>query len=347
MGFYSAIRNGDLRFSLILTVPRTVSTALTRALAQSPDIDAFFIQPFSRLKQNRLERLNREVDKLLLGHRRNKPAHIIIKEMCDDISERQFSLLAKNMDKAIILCRDPQLQVFSHIKILADSPCNQVTHKNLPHQKLSQYMLSHYFRPDWKTLEARTDFLRERSNIDYKIIEGDMVRAMPEWSLRKISSFLGIRYSEKMVGGWKPPKPEEKRHINDFGNAYTGRALRTEKFHKPDTPTPSISSYPENMRHMIASGMASYAKLMADDRALIPSLAKTFDLARTRVSGVRQFADNCPIATYCLLKHFEYATSNPQAHEAILGLREAHRDMQHVFEIIDNINENYADLRAA
>ena len=100
------MNNGQLEITLIDALPGTCSTALERALTQSPDVDFQIHEPFY---YGPVTGLHIILSKLQQAEK--WPAHIVIKEMSNFLDGTCLPEIAQ---RQIMLFRNPLSQVFSY-----------------------------------------------------------------------------------------------------------------------------------------------------------------------------------------------------------------------------------------
>jgi hypothetical protein len=328
MSLYKSVRNGETEISLILTVPRTISSALVRAMAQSPDIDAMFYQAFdSQIHGTQgMQHINKKLKRVLKERgEQDTPAHLVFKEMAYDISARKLHNLAPHCKNVIILCRDPHHQVFSALKAEHQAERKKVPDiKSLPSLTLEWNAAS--YRHSWEDLQNSMHYISENTDANVVIVDGDLIRYDPDIYLKALCKNINIRYTSDMTQKWAPIPSEEEHAFSYYKEGYTTRIMTTSAFTPPDTPPPGLSDFPPYLHDIMRENLTDYARNMRDSRALRPSLKQSFKLAHDNIGSAANFMNSCPSTLYTL------NSDQPEIQETI---RQAVPQFIPSFDIID------------
>lgn len=109
------VESGQLILSIINSLPRAVSTALERSLAESPNIDGQLHEPFT-FRRNDFESGCGEIlhrATRLFNSITKHPIHLLLKTMTYNTSREHFSKLLHLAHNAVTLVRNPQSQLYS------------------------------------------------------------------------------------------------------------------------------------------------------------------------------------------------------------------------------------------
>lgn len=348
MSLYSDVRDGRIKLSLILSLPRTVSTALTRSLAVSASVDGYMMQPFddSEMETNSARNNMRTIQKYAeqvraeQGTPEGEPVHLLLKDMAYSFSTRRMRNLARHCDNVVVLLRDPHFQAFSHLKALSKLDGKApVTKTNLHKFKMEGSDAEAFFTDQWEHMEDLVQVLEDEhlksGGFNLTIVDGDIIRAFPYRTLEQLSERMGIEYTDAMVDGWSPSGQQEKDMKEHFSNAYMGRSTSTRSMKPPDYKPPPLMEFPIKVRPHVENALASYTEILAGAQTLRPT-AEEFAEAAERSDGQRlmsTFDRACPITTYAHL-----ATSGEDVDEVLTRLRRANRAHKDAFTVIDDMN---------
>lgn len=354
MSLYSDVRDGRIKLSLILSLPRTVSTALTRSLAVSSSIDGYMMQPFdgsegeTHQAQSNMRAIQKYAEEVRAeqGVADGEPVHLLLKDMAYSFSTRRMRNLARHCENVVVLLRDPHFQAFSHLKALnkLDSK-SPVTKSTLHKVRMKETDAEGFFTDQWEHMErlvrALNDVREQGAGLTLTIVDGDIVRAFPYRTLDALSACISVKYKDAMVDGWSPGGKQEKDMREHFSTAYMGRSTSTRSMKPPDYKPPPLMDFPTKVQPHVENALASYTRLLSGTET-VRMTAGEFAQAAERDDGQRlmsTFDRACPVTTYAHL-----ATSGQDVEDALAQIRKRNRAHKDAFDIIDTVSPGVAPL---
>ena len=355
MTFYDDVENGLVKATLILAVPRSVSTALGRALSQSPDIDSFLMQPFGAAMHEGIEPIqliDQELEALKKVRRPTPedPIHIVIKEMGYELETEDLAELARRCENVIILCRDPLAQTYSHAKVYEKLGGRTLADKSGLHRlRYSLGDAEQSLVSQWRGLTSHFHFLAA-PNLDAAdakkepnliVLDGDLMRAMPENTLKRTAKKLGIRYSNRMVGGWHGLSTNEAELFSTYSDAYMSTARESKGVIKPQELPPTLSEFPHEIRLSAQANLINYTTMLASPHTVRPKLNRIFaDEASGDEKGSGSpvptaLADTCPVTAYALTA--TASKRGKRSEEVLQAIRKKFPQYNESFGIIDSV----------
>jgi len=315
MSFYRDIAKGYLRLTLIISPPRTASTALARVLSLSPSCDLYIHEPFACdyngdvVVREGTEIITREVERLKQKrhYSRSHPLNIVIKEMSQHLKSQLFRRLYSVCDRIILMIRSPHNQLSSLMKMWKNNPdddrfsLSRISPRDRDRfVKSDEYRLN--FVSSWNLLQR---YLRTLSNLEkytpgnpcWIAVDGDLIRALPSM-LKNVVNRVGFSYSECMVFGWKRSARKSSNTDNDN---WVGRVMRSRKLHKLKRMTPLTEHFPESTHLQISKVMRIYLEFLSSDRIVRPTRPKDLRLLLgTPLANGHTFASLRPVTSYAL-----------------------------------------------
>ncbi len=216
------VGQGSIRLINIIAIPRSVSTAFSRALNESNSLSIFINEPFNRHNRS-LEvaagNILKVIDKKKLS---NKPLNVIIKNMSTYISKQAFDDLLKMSCCLVWIVRDPLLQIGSLVTRMANDIVVENGSSEITDESSAQYYETvskqlecsdisiNFSRTGWESVGTLFDRMGDYKK--YIVIDGGKFVQNPKEILTKTCNVAGLEYKDKMTSGWK----------NDYVNLNTG-----------------------------------------------------------------------------------------------------------------------------
>lgn len=258
---YRQVKEGLLHITLLVGPPRCLSTGTAIALAQSPDVDFYVHEPFANdykgfpsaaagtaLVTDLLRRLKRSRQVTV-----DDPARIVIKECSTHLRPLHFRFLAENSDTVIVMVRSPLLQLSSVGRICkwvwSDCPSRfGFDIKHLKTRDVRRYArngdLDVYFLNPWKTVQRQIAMLDGGIAWEapsWLVVDTELIRAEPREYLKGIASQAGLRFTDRMLSGWR------KDHLFNIANdGWTRTASHARRLHSPKRHAPPMQDFPES-----------------------------------------------------------------------------------------------------
>ena len=351
---YKQVEDGLLRITLLVGPPRCVSTGFAIALAQSPDVDFYVHEPFANDYMGKPSASAGAglITQLLKRLRRSRevtdqhPAHIIIKECSTHLRAVHFRSLVKNSQSVIMMVRSPLLHLSSVARICKwiwlGCPRNFVFRiGGLKDRDIRRYAkngdLQTYFLNGWKSLEKQIAFLdadtvgNARHAPSWLVIDTEIVRSSPRDFLKQISSQAGLRFTDRMICGWR------KDHLFNIENdEWTWKASSARRLYRPRRHAPEMRDFPESWQGMFQTVLATYIRILQNEH-----FARLFSAAAPRrvcngiVGSLAAFRHVPPDSRYGLT--FTRCVSRQKACRIRDEIRRAHLKYEAIFDSVDVI----------
>ncbi|NBO18408.1 MAG: hypothetical protein EBV03_04115 [Proteobacteria bacterium] len=304
MGYYSEVQKGNVESSMVLAVPRSVSSALSKALSMSPDFGLYIFQPFytSDEKTTELDNYIRkaQTDKAATPQ---DPLKVIMKVMAESVNGQRFQQLMRHSKNICTLLRDPQSQALSAFRAYNELPSGQ--NMNAAELKKLGEMrncdtLHEYIVTPWKHMEKDIAQLEKRTR-DYGtpnwvVLDGDIMRAAPERTLKQLCQRFGISYSPRMLEGWKQG---EDKTVGIAGKNYSrnwlARVQQSSGLKKPTCMTPRLEDFAPRVRQRIEHNLVIYTRALAHEETLAPTSQELRHMIDSE-----GFHHTCPVACYAM-----------------------------------------------
>lgn len=339
MGFYKDVDEGLVQSTMVLAVPRSVSSALAKALSTSPDFGLYIFQPFYLSKEPAEELDNyirdAQADK---GSTRDNPLKVLMKVMAESVSGQRFHHMMTHSDNICTLLRDPQSQALSAFRAYYEKQARKDTDeqelKTLK-QVRSTRLLRNYIVTPWEHMEKHVRQLENhhaggRQEQRWVVLDGDILRASPEPLLKRLCSRFGITYSPHMIEGWKE---EEDKTVGIRGKYYSrnwlGRVQQSTGIKQPSSMTPRLEDFSKAVRAQIEQNLKTYVRLLAHEQTLAPSPDDMKTLMKDE-----GFHLKCPVSCYALVSVWPEDTAHTR--DATLAkIRAEKPEYVSSFDIID------------
>jgi len=337
MSFYQALRAGTIQATLIVAIPRSVSSALALSLSLSPDIDLHLYEPFYEIKRpTRLwgRVLDRQAEKKSATV--EKPLRFVMKALANTVSAPRFRNLINHSERICTLVRDPQSQALSALRAIHENPSGEEASigelRRLKWRDEINHDVKKYIIKPWQSMKSHLDALsaslEEQRN--WCVVEGDLIRVNPETALKRLCEGLHMAYSDEMVNGLDGAH-EKTVGLQErgYGESWVGRAQYSKTLEKPTAMTPSLENFSDGVRPHIEANLRIYVWALSSAHALKPQPDELKTLMRE--GG---FHLTCPIACYTLARLWPDAVADERA-RVLTGIRKELPQYVSSFDIID------------
>lgn len=208
----TAVERGNLKLINVVALPRSLSTALGRALSQGEDPKIFINEPFNRNNFD-LEVAAHSLLRYTAPPLRSADDRltIITKNMAAYLSTEIFQKLFDISDATIWSIRNPLTQMGSFLTRIANDLAPEdeaeITQDSLsPHLDavtsfLENGTLSNDFsRTGWKSIGTLFRGVDPHEGI---VVDGEQLALDPVSTLAKVCKFARLEFSPSMVGDWR------------------------------------------------------------------------------------------------------------------------------------------------
>jgi hypothetical protein len=203
----------SIRIIQIVGVPRSMSTALGRALNESEEASYFLNEPFNRDNQD----INIAAQHILKTAEMHSPKDtsvtIITKNMASYMSNTVFREMADISSDTLWAIRDPLIQMGSLLTRLVNDIYVRPGSSTIPQEHIGPYLegacsflqessKSHnYSKTGWESIGNH--FKNIAKHKIGSIVDGSSFSASPGLLLEKICGDLDLPYNPSMTYGWK------------------------------------------------------------------------------------------------------------------------------------------------
>jgi len=340
MGYVEDIADGSAKMTLIMAIPRSVSTVLGRGLGNSPDYDAFiteaFLHPGGHETLSDFVRLAKEGKDATPAN----PANIVAKEMSSYVKLDNFRILAGSCEHVIFLVREPSAQAASWVYKMEGLSDTDIAQLNDPSEVLSGSETTIYGM--W---EPHANILSDIGNPEkpkVTVIDGDLLRSFPEWGFRQLSQTLGITFSDKMFRDWAPVEGISNTIALTKYPEFMGRATSTDKMHKSTAKTPKLSDFSLLTRGDIEKSLDIYTLMVNHESGIRPDAEMLRSMMNSLVEENRTFVQACPVTCYTYAAALGKEEEN-QRNAILTDIRSMFPKHHDAFSIVDS---KHASLNA-
>lgn len=237
---------------VVLSPPRSGSTALARAFWRHPAFRWYAHEPFDRAYHHdggadaTLTALRSPV--AVADHDGNG---LIVKEMTFQAGSHADELVAATDLPVVVTLRDPRLAVESRMR-----------QRGRAGQEPS-------FPPGesgWRDLVAILRRLRA-GNVRHVLVDTTRLRARPAASLEALCERIGLQYTPRMLD-WPAADGIHLGQLADEQAHWYERVLRSSGLEPPTEEVPELSHFPAGMRDHVAACLAEYQTLLTDPEML-------------------------------------------------------------------------------
>lgn len=245
-GLARQVRSGFDPVLILLSPPRSGSTALARAFWRHPAFGGYVHEPFDRAYHHSggpATVLAAVADPLDVGG----GAGLILKEMTFQAGPSAAELAAATDLPVVLTVRDPRLAIESRMRQRARAG-----------QRAA-------FPPEesgWRDLlSILRRFRAER--IEYALVDTTRLRARPADVLGALCARLGLPYVPEMLD-WPSADTVNLGQLADEQAHWYERVLRASGFQPPTEQVPDIADFPPALRTHAADCLVEYRSLLTD-----------------------------------------------------------------------------------
>ena len=246
---------------VVVSPPRTASTAFARVLWNNPSIRYYAHEPFEYdyFKVPEVPRAwesAREAIDLSDFTGAKSGNSLLIKEITFQVGRSIGDLLAVTTRVPVFLIRDPRLTISSRrdVKRRSGRPLE------FPLEETG-----------WQAIELQIAFCRE-NRIDYVLVDAHDFRAHPESVMRQVYARLGLNFDADQLS-WEPcPRVTLSNHRTTGVDHFFTRVLSSKGVEPPTEALPAIDDFPADggLREHVEWAAALYRRLRQDPRRIIP-----------------------------------------------------------------------------
>lgn len=255
----------------MVAVPRSISTALGRALNESDTRSIFINEPFNRNNQS-LEVATKHILGVVLPELDDNDSKltVITKNMATYLGEKEFYHLDKIATGNVWSVRDPLIQIGSlAIRMANDSlvenGADTITTDEIWARidRVTDLLANsdtstNFSRTGWKSISQH--FLAQTA--PSVVIDGSDLSAQPKRVLKVASELLGLDYSDRMATGWRANYVNINIGTSRFdteSNAWTGHAATSDGITMTNRMPMDLETLPQALwEHVVQIAIPAY-----------------------------------------------------------------------------------------
>lgn len=209
------VSEGLLCIIHVEAIPRSISTALGRALNEADDHSVFVSEPFNRMKYD-IEAaagyILEATDKIEKS--KDRPLIVITKNMARNLTLDIFREWMTICDGVVWSIRDPRIQIASLVTRIANDLAFEPGADHIKQEDLTPENIKaasdfledgpvskNFSKTSWEEIgkHFRSGYKPERS----VVVDGGALTENPEQVLKAACNVLGLKYSSNMIEGWQ------------------------------------------------------------------------------------------------------------------------------------------------
>jgi hypothetical protein len=323
---------GDLSIIYIDAPPRTVSSALFRSLAQIIPACAYepFHRPFHGFERGLAVLLKKAKEAGVHDPATAKPVPLVVKEIARYLPAAEWEKWMPLADHFIAIVRDPYLQLHSLVKRAAnDLHYEKYGANGLPDAKVWELaerignifrdggsiagrpIPGDFHRTGWRSLGEHLvsldAYIQDHRQKRLMVVDGFLLRAMPQAIMSEILARLGIRQDadmlEKAVSGWSADTgPHIHRPDSSKDDAYRSRVIASTGYEPPLDETPPLRLFPPVLQNYLKDfALPVYLDFLRRPERIGPTTPHaSLSVLNKKVDGIR-LAERNPVTAYALV----------------------------------------------
>lgn len=251
-GLAGSVRAAFHPVLLLLSPPRSGSTALARAFWRHPAFRWYAHEPFDRAYHHSqgigsaLAAVRSPVDVGGAG------AGLVIKEMTFQVGAHGVGELVAATDLPVVVTvRDPRLSVASRMRVRAAA---------------GQRAAFPEVESGWPDLVLTLRRFRDEG-VGYVVVDTTRLRSRPAATLAALCDRLDLPYSELMLDWGSADELDLGQLAHEQAHWYE-RVLHSSGWQAPTEPVPDLADFPAELRDHVADCLSAYRELLADPEVL-------------------------------------------------------------------------------
>jgi hypothetical protein len=240
-------RHGEVY--VVLSPPRTASTAISRILWNHPQVGWYSHEPFEPTwyEGAGVERAAQLLDAPSpvadLGGR-GAGRHLAIKEMTFQVGDA-FPLLSELATRPMVfVIRDPRLTIASRMKVLRRSGRPEA----FPPRESG-----------WEDLARQLAHVR-REGIPHVVVDSGDLRSSPQTAVPALLARLGLPFTPDLLA-WESSEATGLSVVSGADDPFYQRVLGSQGIEPATETVPEIADFPQPLRSHVAACVAQYEEL--------------------------------------------------------------------------------------
>lgn len=273
------ISTGEVDLIHVESVPRSISTALARALSESETPSIYVNEPFNRMLHDIEDASTRILDAIEKhGRPGDSPLTIVSKNMARNISQPIFDELVEISKGIVWSVRDPRIQISSLLTRIANDLAYEPGADMFPMQELTDDQIrsasdflengpksTNFSKTSWEDIGYHYASLA-KSAVSV-VVDGSVLTRDPVGTLTNAARTLGLEYSGRMTNGWEGEfinaNTGYNPNLTDETHAWTKDAVTSSGIMPSSDQMIDISRMPATMQaHLIDVAVPAYRKMV-------------------------------------------------------------------------------------
>jgi hypothetical protein len=276
----SQVADGIIKVVHVEAVPRSVSTALSRAINEVDGPSVYINEPFNRMKHD-----VQAASGHILGvtdpitRSSDKPLTVVTKNMARNLSLPLFQEWMGVCDSVAWSVRDPLVQMGSLLTRIANDLAYEPGADRINQDELTAEQIAAasnflengpvskgFSKTSWADMGAhfRSGYQSERS----AVIDGGELTARPSGALSRACGKLGLEFSSRMVEGWEGDfvnvNTGYNPNLDDTTHAWTRHAATSVGIVAVSRAAIDIAQLPPSLKdHITQIAIPTYQEMMA------------------------------------------------------------------------------------
>ncbi len=275
----SLVDAGELRIIHMEAVPRSISTALARALSESDTPSISINEPFNRMQHDINDASGRilEVVEPTIASL-EEPLTIVTKNMARNLSMTLFEEWMSYCDGVVWSVRDPVLQIGSLLTRVANDLAVEPGADKFSQDELTDEQIksasdflengpksTNFSKTSWREIGEHFDSnVRPKSSV---VVDGTEFTSNTYRILSGASLALGLKFSKRMISGWQGSfinaNTGYSLSLSDEEHAWTREAATSTGIFKPTRLALELGRLPATIReHLEKIATPTYTRMM-------------------------------------------------------------------------------------
>jgi hypothetical protein len=278
------IVDGELRLIQMVGVPRSVSTAIGRALNESGVSSIFVNEPFNREIREPEAAMGQVLDAAArVGKPHVGPGVVIMKNMASYVSSEAYEVLSRLSDATVWNVREPFIQIGSLVTRLVNDQLIGSGADRITQEQLTPEMVRYacdmlvrssrsegFSKTGWQSIGSH--WRRGLDGGRAAVVDGGRLTVDPSRFLAALCQNIELPFSERMVAGWQQSYINVINRDNEAEtarSAWTSKAAQSSGIRAVSRHSLDRSIMPvELLQHMTEVAVPTYHAMMKSHMAI-------------------------------------------------------------------------------
>jgi hypothetical protein len=287
---------------------------------------------------------DRHWDKMLEQVKRTKnysPINKVIEEFFPNSNLYRFD---ENMQRAYLELIDDRIAIKSGFNSLNDY-AQEKGYESWLDMKTNQNDLGHYSEildeafshrnAGWESIQEHLNLMDD----NYVFVDTTILRADPQRTLKEVTDYLDVEYSESMINGWSKSNKDnfDIGHKKRGSSPFIYKALNSTSLNLPDESPITLSSFPYYFHSYIRDvAIPAYLDLLSDEKRVgVKGEEVISSLLESKVFESTKLKNRDPVFAYSVIatdKNIEDATKE---NELVKIRKKFNNQFGDIFDSID------------